>query len=451
MHRWDEDTAALAVAIVHHAENRIANTQPLDGPRSSAELTARAGPTVTPEGLGGLEALRIWTEVLAPATVSTDHPANLAFVPAAPTKASVLFELVVGASSIIGAGWLDGGGAIWAENQALRFIADLAGLPDEAGGVFVSGGSAGNLCGLAAARSAALERGRGERPPRWKVACSDDAHSSVVAAARLMDVDVILVPHDERGRLTGELLRERLAEVDADGLFAVSATAGTTNAGVVDDLAGVAEVCRDLGVWMHVDAAYGGAALCAPSVRNLFEGIGHADSLIVDPHKWLFAPYDCCALLYRDPSVAAGAFTQQAGYLEDVWDRERSEWTPAHYAYHLSRRVRGAPFWFSLATYGTDAYRDSVEGVLALTREVADEIRRRPSLELVLEPDLSVVLFRRKGWVADDYRALCDRLLAEQVAFVMPTSWEGEKVMRLCFINPRTTMDHVRPILDAMA
>ena len=450
MHRWDEDTEALAAAIVRYAEDRIANPQPLDGPASGRELSERAGNTVTPEGIGGFEALRVWTEVLAPATISTDHPSNLAFVPAAPTKASVLFDLVVGASSIIGAGWLDGGGAIWAENQALRWLADLAGLPAETGGCFVSGGSAGNLSGLAAARHAARERRAGAPPPRWAIACSDGAHSSVPAAARVLDVDVVTVPHDERGRLTGDALRRRLDKGVADGLFAVSATAGTTNAGIVDDLTGIAEVCRERGLWLHVDAAYGGAGLCAPSVRHLYAGIEQADSVIVDPHKWLFAPYDCCALLYREPPAAARAFTQEAEYLDDVWEWERDEWTPAKYAYHLSRRVRGVPFWFSLATYGTDAYRDSVEAVLELTRRVADDIRANPNLELVLEPELSVVLFRRPGWSPDDYRAFCDDLLARQIAFVMPTSWEGEKVLRLCFVNPRTRLEDVRAILDAI-
>ncbi len=451
MHTWDDDMETLAGAIVRYAENRIANRQPLDGPRRGAEIDARVGRTITPAGLGGFEALRVWTEELAPATISTDHPANLAFVPAAPTKASVLFELVVGASSIIGAGWLDGGGAIWAENQALRWIADLAGLPAAAGGVFVSGGTAGNLSGLVAARHAALERRGGQRPARWKIACSDGAHSSVPAAARVMDADTVLVPHDERGRMTAAALRASLEASDPRALFAVSTTAGTTNAGVVDDLAGIAEVCGERGLWMHVDAAYGGAAMCAPSARHLFDGIERADSIIVDPHKWLFAPYDSCALLYRDPALAARTFRQEAAYLEDVWEWERDEWSPSHFAYHLSRRVRGVPFWFSLATHGSDAYRDSVEAVLALTRDVAEEIRRRPELELVMDPELSVVLFRRRGWRTEDYRAFCDELLARQVAFVRPTAWEGEKAMRLCFVNPATTMDHVRPVLDGMA
>jgi glutamate/tyrosine decarboxylase-like PLP-dependent enzyme len=447
MHGFDENTEDLAKALMAYASQRIANPVPLDGPAPASELARRAGQTITPEGIGGAEALRVWAEVLAPATISTDHPAFLAFVPGAPTKASVLFDLVISASSTYGGSWLEGGGAVWAENQALRWIADLAGLPEDAGGVFVSGGTAGNLSALVAARHAA-SIARPERPARWAVACGDTAHSSVLSAARVMDVDVLAVPSDAAGRLNGAALREALDRETPDGLFAVVASAGSTNAGVIDDLAGVADVCRERGLWMHVDGAYGGAALLAPSVRDRFAGVEHADSFIVDPHKWLFAPFDACALLYRDPAMARTAHVQQASYLDSL--NATAEWNASDYAHHLTRRARGLPLWFSLATYGTDAYRDGVEKVLAITRQAADEIRRHPQLELLLEPELSVVLFRRTGWGPDDYEAWWRRLLDAQIAFVQPTSWHDEKVARLCFVNPRTTLDHVRAILGTM-
>ena len=451
MHTYTDQTEALARSLVAYARNRIASPQPLDGPQPSAELARRAGETITPEGIGGEEALRIWAEVLAPATISTDHPASLAFVPGAPTKASVLFDLVVGSSSVIAASWLDGAGAIWAENRALRWIADLAGMPEGAGGCFVSGGSAGNLSGLVTARDvAARARGDRGRPARWAIACCDTVHSSVAAAARVMDVDVIDVPHDERGKLTGDNLAAVLdARPETDPVFAVVASAGATNAGTVDDLAGVARVAHDRGLWLHVDGAYGGGGLVAPSIRHLYDGIEQADSLSVDPHKWLFAPYDSCALIYREPALARRAHTQEASYLDSV--NEDLEWAPSHYAYHLSRRARGLPLWFSLATYGTDAYRDAVEHVLTLTRRTAAEIVRHPELELIQEPELSVVLFRRIGWDAGDYDAWWRRILDAQIGFVQPTKWEGETVGRLCFINPRTTIDHVRAILGTMA
>ncbi len=447
MHEYTDETEEMARALVAYARNRIAAAQPLDNVVPASELDRRVGETVTSSGIGWEEALRLWGEVLAPATISTDHPAALAFVPGAPTKASVLFDLIVGASSTITAGWIDGAGAIWAENQALAWLAGAAGMPAAAGGVFVSGGSAGNLSALVTARHAAAA-GR-ERPARWRFAACETVHSSVAAAARVMDVDVLDVPADERGRLTGEALRRVLDADGGDGLFAVVASAGATNAGTVDDLAGVAEVCHERGLWFHVDGAYGGAGLLAPSVRPLYDGIELADSFIVDPHKWLFAPYDACALLYRDPSLALAAHRQEASYLDT--SNASADWNPADYAYHLSRRARGLPLWFSLATYGTDAYRQAIESVLTLTRQTAELVHEHPKLELLMEPELSVVLFRRTGWSGEDYETWWHRLVDAQIAFVQPTSWQGEKVARLCFVNPRTTLDHVRAILGTMA
>ena len=448
MHRYTEETESLARAIVAYARGRIASPVPLDQSVPAADLDARAGRTITPEGIGGDEALRLWAEVLAPATLSTDHPAFLAFVPGAPTKASVLFDLAISASSVYAGSWLEGAGAVWAENQALRWIADLAGLPAEAGGCFVSGGTNGNLSAMIAARHAATAR-RGGRPARWRVACADTAHSSVTSAASVMDADVLSVPPDERGRLTGERLEQTLSSAEAGDVFAVVASAGSTNAGIVDDLRGVAEVCGRRGLWLHVDGAYGGAGLVAPSVRDRFDGVERADSLIVDPHKWLFAPFDACALLYRDPAIARAAHRQEASYLDSL--HVGGDWDSSDYAHHLTRRARGLPLWFSLATYGTDAYRDAVERVLEVTRETAAEIERRPELELVVEPELSVVLFRRLGWGPEDYEAWWRRALDAQIAFVQPSSWEGEKVARLCFVNPTTTIDHVRALLGTMA
>jgi L-2,4-diaminobutyrate decarboxylase len=449
MHGYTEETEALTRAVVSYARSRIATDQPLDQPTSAEELSRRAGATITSEGLGGDEALRLWQEVLAPATLSTDHPAFLAFVPGAPTKASVLFDLVISASATYGGSWIEGAGAVWAENEVLRWLTRVVGMRDGAGGVFVSGGTAWNLSALIAARHAATLARDGGRPARWRIASAETVHSSVASAARVMDAAVLAVEPDERGRLTGDALRHALDAEDTSDLFAVVASAGSTNAGLVDDLEGVAEVCRERGLWFHVDGAYGGAALLAPSVRDRFRGVERADSFIVDPHKWLFAPFDACAVLYKDPAMARSAHRQDASYLDTL--NATQEWNPSDYAHHLTRRARGLPMWFSLAVYGTDAYRDAVERVLEVTRETAEEIRRRPDLELVLDPELSVILFRRLGWEPEEYERWWRRALAAQVAFVQPSSWKGEKVARLCFVNPRTTIEHVRALLGTMA
>jgi glutamate/tyrosine decarboxylase-like PLP-dependent enzyme len=459
VHHHDQDTEALAEAVVRYALERVRlHPPPLDRARPAAELRALVGRTITPQGIGGPEALRRFGEVLAPACISVDHPRFLAFVPGAPTEAAVLFDLVVGASNIYAGSWLEGAGAVFAENEALRWISDLAGFGDEAGGVFVAGGTAGNLSALLAARFRWRHRagGRHDRT-RGLILTSAGAHSSVAQAARAMDADLVSVPADPVGRLTGDAARRVVDDLDTDDrdrLFALVATAGTTNAGVIDDLTGVADVAAALDTWFHVDAAYGGAALAAPSVRARFAGIERADSFIVDPHKWLFGPFDSCALVYRDPAVARAAHTQRAEYLEVLHtgeERGEPEWNPSDYAHHLSRRARGLPLWFSLATYGTDAYAEAVETTLAVARAGAALIRESPHVELVLEPELSVLLLRRPGWGPDDYQAWSDRMLAAGEAFVVPTTWQGETVLRLCIVNPLTTLDDVRLIVDSLA
>ena len=458
MHRHDSSTEVLTQAVVRYAVERMRmDPPPLDKTRPAAELRAMAGKTITARGIGGLEALRIFSDVLGPASISIDHPRFLSFVPAAPTEAAVLFDLVVGASSIYGGSWLEGGGAVFAENEALRYITNLVGFPESAGGVFVTGGTAGNLSALLAARFRWRHRAAGahDRTRGLLVSCSG-AHSSVGSAAKAIDADLALVPADDHGRLWGWALRDTLtglAAEDRERLFAVVATAGTTNAGGIDDLAGIAEVCAEFDVWLHVDGAYGGAGLAAPSVRDRYQGIEHADSFIVDPHKWLFAPFDCCALVYRDPTVGRAAHTQHAEYLEVLQtgdDLADGEWNPSDFAHHLSRRARGLPFWFSLATYGTEAYRDAIETALDVARQAARLIDDAEYLELIMEPELSVLLFRRTGWGPAEYQVWSDRLLDEGRAFVTPTSWNGEVVLRLCIINPLTSVDDIRMIVDSL-
>jgi aromatic-L-amino-acid/L-tryptophan decarboxylase len=456
MHSVDATTESMIRSVLAYAENRLRlDPVPLDkGSRDPAELDAAMkgllgrGPHVPDQVLG------VYTSVVAPAVISADSPRFLGFIPAAPTKASLLFDMLISCASIQGISWLEAAGAIHAENQVLRLIADRAGLPEGAGGCFVSGGSAGNLSALVVAREVA-KRQAGPGPEaaaarRWRVAVSEDAHSSITNALRILEMDPLIVQADDH-RLTGTGLRAAIAaDGDPQSLAAVVATSGTTNAGIIDDLAGAAEVAREHGLWLHVDGAYGGAGLFAPSVRHRYDGIERADSFIVDPHKWLFAPFDCAALLYRNPSVARSVHTQDASYLDVIHDTP-GEWNPTDYAYHLTRRARGLPLWFSLAVYGTDAYTEAIEAAIELARQTADEIRARDHLELIREPELGVVLFRRRGWDSAAYTRWADQLLTDQVAFIPPSAWEGETVARFAFLHPHTSMELVRQILDRMA
>ena len=441
---WGDETETVRLALEWAAARVVQPTDPKSTARPASELAAAAGQTVTAGGIGAAAALRVFDQVLAPATRAQDDPMNLAYIPAAPTRAAVAFESVTSSANVFAGMWESGAGAIFAENQALDWLVRLLGWPGTAGGCFVSGGTAGNLSALVAARRSALAARGGRHPVgRWQLACSSGAHSSIRAAADVLDAEVVLVAEDWRGHLTGPALRSALRR--APDVFAVVASAGTTNAGVVDDLADVAEVCARAGIWLHVDGAYGGAGLAASSVRDRFTGIERADSFIVDPHKWLFAPYDCCALLYRDPTVARAAHAQRASYLDQI---DREVWNPADLALHLSRRARGLPFWFSLAAHGTDRYAAAIERTLATAGEVATAIRASSRLRLVLQPELSVLLFERPGWDAADYAAWSHRLALAGVMLCLPTTWRARTVLRLAFVNPATRAEAVIDVLE---
>ncbi|MBT2468207.1 aspartate aminotransferase family protein [Streptomyces sp. ISL-66] len=447
MHTYDP---ALTDLVVASLRDRLRNRPALNHPGEKDKLDGALAGLIGPEGNDPEEVLRLWTEQLAPTVVAVDSPRFLSFVPAAPTQAAVLFDTLVSCASIQGVSWLLASGPVAAENQVLRLLADLAGMPAEAGGCFVSGGSAGNLSALVTARDTARRR-RGLGPyDRVRIAVSDQAHSSIANTLRIIGVEPFAVPTADH-RLTGSALRAALlTDTDPSGVIGVVATAGTTNAGIIDDLTGIASVACEFGLWFHVDGAYGGAGLLAPSVRDRYRGIEHADSLVIDPHKWLFAPFDCAALLYRDPSLARAAHTQDASYLDALHTDDDTQWNPSDYAHHLSRRARGLPLWFSLAVHGTRAYSEAIEKALTLARDTATLIRKAPHLELIREPELSAVLFRRVGWEAQDYAEWSARLLAGQTAFVAPTGWEGETVARFAFLHPETTLEVVEEIVSTM-
>jgi aromatic-L-amino-acid decarboxylase len=439
---------SLTSLIFDYCRRRLAlDPVPLDRPGTRVELDAALEGLITEQAQDPRRVLKVFEEHLAPAVVSCDSPRFLAFIPAAPTKASLLFDMVVSCSSLQGSSWLEAAGAVAAENQALRVIADLAGLPAGAGGCFVSGGSAANLSALAVAREVAGAKGS---PGPLRVAVSEEAHSSITKALSLLGMEPLQVPTDDH-RLTGAALNRALrADGSPDTVVAVATTAGTTNAGVIDDLDGIANVAAERGMWMHVDAAYGGAALLSRTARPLFSGIERADSLVVDPHKWLFAPFDCAALLYRQPELARLVHAQEASYLEATRGDPEEVWNPSDYAYHLTRRARGLALWFSLAVNGLDAYRRAVDAALETARFAAEAIDQRDYLELVMPPTLSIVLFHRIGWTESDYYAWARQLLSDQIALVTPTRWKGKAVARLVFLHPDTSNAIVEEILETM-
>ena len=304
MHQVDQTTEQMVRSVLAYAENRLRmDPVPLDkGTQPAADLYKVLGGVIRDAARAPDEVLGIYSSVIAPSIISADSPRFLGFIPAAPTKASLLFDMLISCASIQGISWLEASGAIAAENTVLRVIADEAGLPESAGGCFVSGGSAGNLSALAVARETAKKRlGDQALGRRLRVVVGTDAHSSIVNTLRLLEMDALVVETLDH-RLTAEAVNAALDEdPDVGDVAAVVGTSGTTNGGIIDDLAGLAEIAKQRGWWFHVDGAYGGSGIFARSVRDKYAGIEQADSFILDPHKWLFTPFDCCALIYRTP------------------------------------------------------------------------------------------------------------------------------------------------------
>lgn len=456
LHNIDLNLMEMTMDIVKYTLGRITETNPeLGKPLKSEELKKLVGETVTPKGIGGENAFNIWKNVLAKANVPFDHPRNLAFVPASPSRAAILFDLVTSASNIHGSYWMLGAGGIFAENQAMEWLVSITGLPKGAFGVFTSGGTAANLSAIVTARENWRRKNPKNKNKKGLIIASGGAHSSIVSMAKITDTDVHLINKEET--LTGKDIKneiKKLSEKDRNRLFAIIATAGTTNAGIIDKLDEIAEVCENEKLWFHVDGAYGAPAMISDSVKHLFKGIERADSITIDPHKWLFTTYDCGAVLYKNPELAANAHAQHGSYLDIFQDEGAKGFNPSDYQMQLTRRLRGLPLWFSLAMHGTDTYRNAIEKGLQLAQNAKKFIKKNSNLELVREPSLSCIIFKRKGWKDQDYKNWTYRNHKDNFALVTPTKWHfGENVetiARFCFINPDTTDQDILDILETM-
>jgi len=402
-------------------------------------LDAALAGSITDAGLGLDQAWQRFAEIVAPNNIGLDSDRFLAFIPLSPSVASVWMDTIVSAGSFPAESWLEGAGAVVAENQVIDLFCRTAGMPDSAAGCFMSGGSIGNLSALAVGR----ERSQGRR----KVAIADTAHASVDNALHLLGLEPLIVPTGPDCRLTGEAVRETIGDRTDVGI--VVATAGSTNAGVIDDLAGCADVAADVGAWFHVDGAYGLAALLLPELRDRFDGLERADSFIVDPHKWLFATGGSCLLAYRHPDLARQVHTQHGPYI-DVLRTADDVFNPCDLGYQLTRRATGLPLWFAMALHGVDAHRDGIRRGIELANTMADALEANPTTQLIMRPELGVVLFRRDGWGGERWAKWAKDLLASGTAFVAPTTHKGETVGRLVFMHPTTPMSVLDEVMVSL-
>jgi len=416
---------------------------------SAAELGALVGEPLPEEGRGEDDSLRFFFERVVPGMTRVNHPRFHAYIPAPSSFVGALGEMLsAGTNPFVGT-WLGGATFSALELTVLRWIAEMVGWPRDAAGLLTSGGSAANLVALASARARA---GR-ETLQSGRIYVSAEGHGSLDKAAAILGYapeSIRRVPVDDRLRLRPDALT-RLVEEDRAAErtpFFVCANAGTTNTGAVDPLAEIADACAEHELWFHVDGAYGGFAALAPAGRALLSGMERADSLTLDPHKWLYSPMGTGCVLVKEAGALEAAFADRGHYLQDL---PREEVNFLHRGPELSRPGRVVAVWMLLRSVGRRRIAAQIEEDLRLARLAADLLRADERFELVDEPQLGVVAFRYRArpGEAESERAtrdlrLMEDTLADGTLMMSTTIAGGRNALRLVVMNHRTTEDHVR-------
>jgi glutamate/tyrosine decarboxylase-like PLP-dependent enzyme len=376
------------------------------------------------------------------------HPRFFAFVPGPSNFVSVMADALAAGFNVFNGSWLGGSGAAAIELTVIDWLRQLCGFPETAGGLFVSGGSVANLTALVAARHAKLQ----DRTAGATVYYSDQTHSSVERALRVIGFlpeQIRLIPCDERFRLSTDKLARQVEADRAAGQrpFCVIANAGTTSTGAVDPLRELADLCRSQDLWLHIDGAYGAAAMICERGRRLLDGLERADSLSLDPHKWLFQSVECGCFLVRDAAFLKSAFQTPAAYLVEL-HRNRNEVNPCDYGIQLTRSFRALKVWMSFQYFGTAAFRQAIERGFALAEFAERKLHAMPRWQLVTPAEMGIVTFRRRGAPESWYHSLHEAMLADGFALLSSTVLNGRTVLRLCCINPRTTETDIEQTLD---
>ena len=373
------------------------------------------------------------------------HPRFFGFVPFAGTWPGALGDLIASACNLYAGSWMESAGASQVELEVLGWFKEWLGYPSEAAGSLVSGGSAGNLTALACAREALA----GPMRDDLVLYVSDQAHSSIARAARILGFrpeQVRVLPSDERFRLAPETVLAAM-DVDAErGLtpFAVVAQGGATNTGAVDPLAELAALCRERDAWLHVDAAYGGFAALAD--RALLPGIEQADSVTLDPHKWLYQPFECGCVLVRDGAALRNAFEMLPEYLHDARTAE-GEVNFSDLGLQLTRSARALKLWVSLRYFGVKAFREAIRRSLAAAAFAARRVEESETLELLAPPSLGIVCFRRRDLDEAGNAGVAAALERSGTGLVSSTRLHGRFALRLCVLNHQSTEEDVEAVL----
>ncbi len=455
--------------LVDQAMERIAthvdslSDQPVSAVGGGAELARSLAEPLPEAGTAFDEILELLFERAVPCTYNTASPGYLAYIPGGGLLHSAIADLIASSVNRYVGVWLAAPGLVQLELNVVRWLCQMVGYPSSAGGLLTSGGSLANLTAVVTARHERL----GERFLSGTIYVSDQTHHSVLKAAVLAGFparNVRQVPADERFRISIGELERRLDEDARQGFvpFLIVGNAGTTNTGAVDDLAELAEIAAGRGLWLHADAAYGGVFALTERGRTVLSGLERADSIILDPHKGLFLPYGTGSLLIRDSEALRRTHSIHADYMPAMQDDpdlvDFCERSP-----ELSREFRGLRAWLPIKMHGIDAFRCNLDEKLDLARWAAGELKAIPGIEILAEPELSLVVFRMTreelGSAELDSlnRQLLDRINRRQRVFLTGTvlaappgdsSWRGGFALRICVLSFRTHRDRMEMALE---
>lgn len=446
----EDEMRRLGYAVVDLVVDRLARRRrsPAISTGSATELLQQLGGPIPELPTDLDDSLALLADVGLAHQQSGDHPRYFARVPGPSSFAAVLGGWLATGFNAIAASWSGGSGTSTLELVVCDWLRQLLGMPDGTEGVLVSGGSMANLTAIAAARAAA---GTGV------VYLTDQTHSSIVRALRLLgfqESEIRILRSDEQFRMDMSTLQRALDDDRQAGRrpIMVIATAGTTNTGAVDPLPDLADLCTSEGLWFHIDGAYGAPAALTEQGRTALRGIERADSLVVDPHKWLFQPYDLGCTLVRRPGALERAFSMNPEYLRDVHSHGPAEVDFRNRGPELTRPCRAARLWLTFRAYGAARIRAAIERGIALA-EYAEHVLRNSAdvWELVTPAQLGIVTFACHGATQRDHDMLAQSLADSGFAVITSTMLRGRSVLRLCLINPLTTEADIDATLVRLA
>ena len=441
-------------AIVDHFEN-LPNKSPVFN-ATREEMDAEFLENAPEAGKDPQEVLDFVVNKVLTETDLLGHPKAYSFVPGPSNYISVMADALATGYNIFSGGWANGPAAAELEIVTINWLLKLFKLPSKrGGGIFTSGGSMANLTAIVTARRIKC----GDNYSNAVIYMSDQAHSSNIKAVRTVGFkkeQVRIIPTDSEFKFSINKLKNQIAKDKLEGLkpLCVIASAGTTNTGTVDPLTRIAEICKKEDLWFHVDAAYGGAAILSKNANIHLKGISKADSITVDPHKWFFQPYEMGCLLVRNYRWLSKTFTAKPEYLKDI-EGNTSEINFYDHGIQLTRRFRALKFYMSLKTFGLASFREAIDYNIQLAEKTETYLRNSPNWEIVSPAHLAIVNFRfnpiGRNFSEKKLDEINQRISREIIrlkeAHLVTTILNGQIVLRMCLINPRTTFDDVRQTL----